>query len=72
MEKFRHKTNKDSFRTPYFLAAGVNVIFMGGTGMYYYSKGGPDTQAKVVEMFNSPLGKAIRSEAKKIIRKGGR
>ena len=34
MEQFRHKTKKESFRTPYFICTGLNVAALG----YYLKK----------------------------------
>ena len=72
MEKFRHKTTKQAFRTPYFVAVGGNVIVMGGLGYYVYTKGGAATQATMQSLLNSPLGRAAQSEARKAVSRMGR
>lgn len=40
MKEFRHKTKKTSFRVPYFICVGVNVLGVaGGLAMMRYSNG---------------------------------
>jgi len=72
MEKFRHKTSKQSFRTPYFMAVGGNVIALGGIGYLLYTKGGAQSQATLQSLLNSPLGRAAQAEAKKAVNRMGR
>jgi hypothetical protein len=72
MEKFRHKTSKEAFRTPYFMAVGANVVAFGGLGYLAYSKGGAASQGAINDLLNSPLGKAVKSEARKAVNRMGR
>lgn len=65
MEAFRHKTTKQSFRTPYFAAVGANVVLMGGAGYFVYTRSSAQNQQMINQLIDSPLGRAIKSEAKK-------
>lgn len=72
MEKFRHKTTKTAFRTPYFACVGANVVLLGGAGYFLYTKGGSGSQAALNDLMNSSIGRAVQSEAKKTIKRMGR
>jgi hypothetical protein len=72
MEKFRHKTTKSAFRTPYFMAVGANVVTMGGIGYYFYTKGGAQSQVMLQNLANSSIGRAVKAEARKTINRMGR
>lgn len=72
MEKFRHKTTKQAFRQPYFVATGLNVVAFGAGGYYLYSKGGAQSQVMFQQLLNSPLGRTLQSEAKRTVKRMGR